>query len=96
MNKKRGKKINNVNNLGDSTKCNNAPQSLYRNVKYENKASEEFNPSVAPRDVPSPNELPYVTYRYSPCGGTSSTATVAVTTRGVSLPMKTKKNIFPN
>ena len=38
-----------------------APQSLYRNVKYINQDSEEFNPTVAPRDVPSPNELPYVT-----------------------------------
>ena len=36
------------------------PRSLYRDVKYINHASEEFNPPVAPRDLPSPNELPYV------------------------------------
>jgi len=60
---------------------------LYRNVKYVNHASEEFNPPVAPRDLPSPNELPYVTLRDSTCGGTSRNATVAVTTRGVSLPI---------
>ena len=72
-------------NLAVSTKCNNAPQSLYRNVKYINHASEEFNPPVAPRDLPSPTELPYVTLRNSTCGGTSRTATVAVTTRGVPL-----------
>ena len=31
----------NLKNLAVSTKCNNAPQSLYRNVKYINHASEE-------------------------------------------------------
>ncbi len=32
--------------------------------------------------------------RYSPCAGTSKTATVAVTTRGVPLLMETNNNIF--
>jgi hypothetical protein len=83
-------------NLAVGTKCNNAPQSMYRNVKYINHASEEFNPPVAPRDLPSLNELPYLTLRDSPCGGTSKTATVAVTTRGVSLLMQANYNIFSN
>ena len=82
----------NLKNLAVSTKCNNAPQSLYRNVKYINHASEEFNPPVAPRDLPSPTELPYVTLRDSTCGGTSRTATVAVTTRGV--PLLIRKNTY--
>ncbi len=73
------------------------PRSLYRNVKYINHASEEFNPPVAPRDLPSPkNGLPYLTLRYSPCAGTSRTATVAVTTRVVSLLMEANNNIFSN
>jgi hypothetical protein len=47
---------------------------------------QNFAP-VAPRDLPSLNELAYLTLRDSTCGGTSKTATVAVTTRGVSLLM---------
>ena len=58
---------------------------LYRNVKYVNHASEEFNPPVAPRDLPSQNELPYLTLRDSTCGGTSKAATVAVTTRALQI-----------
>ncbi len=49
------------------------PRSLYRNVKYINHASEEFNPPVAPQDLPSPNGLTYLTLRYI-----QNTAPVAV------------------
>ncbi len=38
----------------------------------------------------------YLMLRYSPCGGTSKTATAAVTTRGVPLLMETNNNIFSN
>ncbi len=72
------------------------PRSLYRDVKYINHASEEFNPPVAPRDLPSPNGLTYLMLRYSPCGSMSRTATVAVTARVVSLLMEANNNIFSN
>jgi hypothetical protein len=58
---------------------------FFAQAKHINHASEEFNPPGAPRDLPSLNELPYLTMRDSPSGSTSKAATVAVTTLVVSL-----------
>jgi hypothetical protein len=69
-------------------------QSLYRNVKYKNQASEENDPPVVQRESLALNELLYLMLRDSPCGHTSNAATIDVSTRVVLLLMETKKNIL--